>query len=287
MFFFCLNIFGQKTDVISKQQETILQLQKENNDLQKQLDKMEKEIEVYREDVRSCTSEMNDNMSLWLTMLGNKLTLFSLIITVITAFLGGVVPYFINKRNKEEQDKRFSEIKEDLDKQFETLTKQAKDDLCKQIDEATEKTKTDLNSQISEAKKQAEIAKKQAREAKVQALSAKACLILLQAYDEKNLNTAIKLLNKCIKISPKSYAAYCNRGIAKAKLPEFGPQAAIKDFDKAIKININCSKAYRNLAICYRKLAAKETDATKKNEYRQKAKENDDKAQKIENLNKS
>ena len=192
MFFFCLNIFGQKTDVVSKQQETILQLQKENNDLQKQLDKMEKEIEVYREDVRSCTSEMNDNMSLWLSMLGNKLTLFSCIITVITALLGGVVPYFINKRNKEEQEKRFSEIKEELNKQIETLTKQAK---------------TELNTQISEAKEQAEIATKKAEEAKEQALDAKASQLFAQALNEKDPNIAIKLYDEVINIDPRSFSA--------------------------------------------------------------------------------
>ena len=78
----CLNCFGQQpksvsmhgdsqntsTQIVTNQQETILLLHAENEEMKRQLEKMEKEIEIYREDVRTKTSEMNSNMALWLAV---------------------------------------------------------------------------------------------------------------------------------------------------------------------------------------------------------------------------
>ena len=65
------------TQIVTHQQETILLLHAENEEMKRQLEKMEKEIEIYREDVRTKTSEMNSNMALWLAVL-----------TIIMAILG-------------------------------------------------------------------------------------------------------------------------------------------------------------------------------------------------------
>ena len=74
MLMVCLSIFGQasnnvsiskqpqktSTQVAYNQQETILQLQVENEAMQKQIEKMEKEIELYRDDVRCQNSKLNN-----------------------------------------------------------------------------------------------------------------------------------------------------------------------------------------------------------------------------------
>ena len=236
MFFFCLNIFGQKTDVASKQQETILQLQKENKDLKNKLEEKEREIGTTRDEVKNKVSELDEAMSRWVTILSIIIGITGVIFSIICGFLGYIVPNDLNSKSEERQEKRFSEIKEELDKQIETLTKQAKDDLRTQIDEAIKQAKTELNKQISEAKEQAEIATKKAEEAKEQALDAKASQLLALALNEKDPYMAIKLLNECIKIKPTSFTAYNNRGVEKAKLPDYGPQAAIEDYNTAINL---------------------------------------------------
>ena len=74
MLMVCLSVFGQtsknvsiskqpqktSTQVAYNQQETILQLQAENDAMQKQLEKIEKEIELYRGDVRIKISELDE-----------------------------------------------------------------------------------------------------------------------------------------------------------------------------------------------------------------------------------
>ena len=75
----CLSITGQpsntvsiqgqpqtiSTQVTTNQQETILQLQAQNEAIQKQLEKMAKEIEQYRRAVRTKMSELETEQSRW------------------------------------------------------------------------------------------------------------------------------------------------------------------------------------------------------------------------------
>ena len=91
----------------TNQQESIKQLQAENEVLKTQLEKMEKEIELYRGDVRTKVAELDYAQDRWL----NKLTIIMGLIGVV---LGIAAPYFINKDNSKRLESRFSEMKEDL-----------------------------------------------------------------------------------------------------------------------------------------------------------------------------
>ena len=104
----CLSIFGQKsinlpitkqpqqtaTQVSYNQQETILQLQAENEAMQKQLDKMEKEIDLYREDIRAKEANINEALSQWLTIMG-----------IMMAVIGIAIPMILNHRNEKSMEK--------------------------------------------------------------------------------------------------------------------------------------------------------------------------------------
>ena len=59
-------------------------------------------------------------------------------------------------------------------------------------------------------------------------------------------NGAISDYTKAIKINPKFYRVYFNRGLSKGKLNDY--EGAISDFTKAIKINPNYSEAFNNRA---------------------------------------
>ena len=95
MLFVCLNFFGQRSNIVpmqgqpqttstqvtTNQQETIKQLQAENEAIQKQLEKMEKDIEVYRGDVRAKEAAIHEDQGHWLTLL-------SIVIGAIVSILG-------------------------------------------------------------------------------------------------------------------------------------------------------------------------------------------------------
>ena len=104
MMLYCLNVFGQqkKTVPMTVQpqktevqvlEETVLQLQAENQAIQKQLERMEKEIELYRGDVRNKVAELDEDQSRWLTIL-------TIIIGLIGVVFGIGVPLYINNDKK-------------------------------------------------------------------------------------------------------------------------------------------------------------------------------------------
>ena len=149
MLLVCLNIFGQQSKIVSmqgqpqttstqvttNQQETILQLQAENEAIQKQLEKMEKDIEVYRVDVRNETSRMNTLMALWLAVL-----------TIIMAILGIGAPLFLNYKNEKVLEKMLEDAK------FEARrAKEALEEIRPQVKEATDQAAA-ATSQANEAK---------------------------------------------------------------------------------------------------------------------------------------
>ena len=115
MLLFCLSFFGQQPKIVSiqgqpqktstqvstNQQESIKQLQAENEAMKAQLEKMEKEVELYRGDVRNETSKLNTNMSLWLAVL-----------TIIMTILGVIVPLILSRRNENFMERMLDDVKQ-------------------------------------------------------------------------------------------------------------------------------------------------------------------------------
>lgn len=131
MLLFCLSFFGQQPKIVSiqglpkktstqvstNQQESILQLQAENEAMKAQLEKMEKEVELYRGDVRNETSKLNTNMSLWLAVL-----------TIIMTILGVIVPLILSRRNENFMERMLDDVKQQAnsaEKQAQEATTQA------------------------------------------------------------------------------------------------------------------------------------------------------------------
>lgn len=69
----------------------------------------------------------------------------------------------------------------------------------------------------------------------------------------ENLDGAIKDYDKAIKLNPEFVEAYCNRGIAKVAVGVYA--GAIKDFDKAIEINPKYVDAYDSRGIAKERLS--------------------------------
>lgn len=69
------------------QQQTVEQLQKDNERLKQSLENQDKQIERYRDDLRHTQDQINDNLSQWLVIL-----------TIIMTLIGIVVPFMINSR---------------------------------------------------------------------------------------------------------------------------------------------------------------------------------------------
>ena len=171
LLFVCLSIFGQQpkivsiqgqpqktsTQVTTNQQESIKQLQAENEAMKAQLDRMEKEIELYRGDVRAKIAEIDEGQSRWLTLL-------AIIMGLIGAVLGVGAPYFINKDNSKRVETRFSEMKDDLREQVRLATSQA-NTATGQANKAKEAFEQ-IRPQVETTIKQAEIAAQQAKDAK-------------------------------------------------------------------------------------------------------------------------
>ena len=173
----CLSITGQpsktvsiqgqpqtiSTQVTTNQQETILQLQAQNEAIQKQLEKMEKEIELYRGDVRTKVAELDNAQERWL----NKL---AIIMGLIGVILGIGAPYFINKDNRKRLENRFSEMRDDSKDLVKAATEQA-DAATNQANNAKESLIL-IQSQINTVREQLKSATEQSREATTQAVKA-------------------------------------------------------------------------------------------------------------------
>jgi len=177
MFFVCLCVLGQRSKIVPiqgqpqttskqvtpNQQETILQLQAENEAIQKQLEKMEKDIELYRGDVRTKVPELDNAQERWL----NKL---AIIMGLIGVILGIGAPYFINKDNRKRLENRFSEMRGDLKDLVKAATEQA-DAATNQANNAKESLIL-IQSQINTVREQLKSATEQGREATTQAVKA-------------------------------------------------------------------------------------------------------------------
>ena len=284
MLLICLSIFGQRSknvpmqgqpqttskQVTTKQQETILQLQEENEAIQKQLEKMEKEIELYRGDVRTKMSELEAEQSRWTAWM-------CLIVTILTAGLGVGLPLFINNRNdkrlKDSYEKMVDELMEKVSS-VEADAKSAKESLS-EVTELKESIKA-IKKDIDKSKRNAERAARRAMASKLfaQAVSEKDPSKEMELYSRiieidpniaevynnrgilrkemNDLDGALHDYNKAIELDPNDAMSYNNRGILKKEMND--PDGALQDYNKAIELNPNYAMAYNNRADLYLKM---------------------------------
>lgn len=243
MMLFCLTVFGQqkKTVPMTVQpqktevqilEETVLQLQAENQAMQKQLERMEKEIEICREDVRHKETTINDNQGHWLTVLS---IVIGAIVAILGVGLGVVAPILLNLRNDRKQKKNIEKVRAELKNQINSAqqdAKSAKESLSEIIG---------MKEDIEIVKKDIDKSKKAAERFAKRAMASK---LFTQALSEKDLQKAIELYSKAIELDPNFAEAYSNRGYAKYLLGE--EKNALQDYDKAIELNPNLSEAYNN-----------------------------------------
>lgn len=246
MLLICLSIFGQQPQIVSiqghpqktstqvpaNQEESIRQLQAENEAMKAQLDRMEQEIELYREDVRAKEVAINDNHGHWLTLLS---IIIGAIVSILGIGLGVVSPILLNIRNNKKQEEIVENIRTELNSQIESATNDAKS--AKESLSAVSELKQDIDL----IKKDIDKSKRNAERAARRAIASK---LFTQALSEKDLQKAIELYSKAIELDPNFAEAYSNRGYAKYLLGE--EKNALQDYDKAIELNPNLSETYNN-----------------------------------------
>ena len=262
MMLFCMNVIGQQQKTVSMTvqpqktevqilEETVAQLQAENQDMQKQLESIEKEVELYRGDVRADTSKMNTNMALWFSVL-----------TIVMAILGVAIPLILNKKNERIVEKLLADAKQEAVS-------------AKEQAEKAEEALNSIQPQVEAVKEQVVSAAEQAKQAKqavadigelrthVDTIEKKinedalavekaskevqANRLFTQAYSEKDSSKAIALYTKAIELNPDFAAAYNNRGILLSELKDFA--GAMSNYNKAIELNPNDADAYVNRGI--------------------------------------
>ena len=236
----CVNVMGQqkKTVPMTTQpqktemqvlEETVLQLQAENQAMQKQWESMEKEVELYRGDVRAESSKMNTNMALWLAVL-----------TIIMAILGVAIPLILNRRNERSMEIMLENVK----KQADSADNQAKE-AAKQAEQARQSV-----ADIDVLRKHVDTIEKKINEdaaaAEKASIEAQANRLFAQAVSEKDSLKAIELYRKAIELKPDFSMAYNNLGCV---LDEIGNRFdALENYKKAIELDPNDPAAYNNIA---------------------------------------
>lgn len=188
----------QKTEV-QVLEETVSQLQLENQTMQKQLENLEKEVGIYREDVRAKEAAINEDQGHWLTLL-------SIVIGAIVLILGVGVPWLINNKSEKYIEKILSDAKQEASsakEQADTAktqagtVKESVDEVQKQVSfvkqqvtAAMEQAKNvetavvQVKSQIEETKKQVSFSTNQAMVATDQAKKAETALVQIMSQVE-------------------------------------------------------------------------------------------------------
>ena len=213
-------------------QEQFSQLQNENKALKEQLQKMESDIALYREDVRTKESEINSNLSDWLTLL-------SVVIGSITTGFGVVAPLLLNYFNNKKQESKLNEIQKKID-ETKADAKSAKNALSD-----VEKLKVDITSIKQTIEESEKAAKKSADEAQASKLFA-------EALAEKNPQKAIELYTEVLELDSSNVGAYNNR--ANFYAVTSNTSKAMLDYNKAIELDPNYTNTYYNRAILYNRL---------------------------------
>lgn len=198
------------------------------------------------------------------------------ILGILISIVAIVAPILINFSYKKQLEKQIEEqhnkFEDRVRNQFNSQNKNLQGRIVNHeniINQNNEKIQQ-LNKEMLQSQKKSEDA---AEEAQISALFS-------QAYYEDNLDKQIPIYSEIIDRLSNSNdrtealtqylaKAYNNRGIAYDNKGEFNK--AIEDYNKAIELNPNDAEAYNNRALCYIKLAEKETDKAEAKEYYQKA----------------
>lgn len=269
------SIRALKNNVATLQDSVKIILAKEPKlDHQMQINNLEKKVDTYQKLVSDTTNNMHEEMDDWLVIL-------SIVITVIVALLGVVVPLIINYRNEKHLEKMLENSNVNANKAI----RQAEDAQIAlsraQEDLETIQSKIDnAKSQATDAAVEATSAKnsligirtkvdKTANEAKDAAKKAKAVQYFVQALQESDENWSIELYNKCINEDNQFAEAYNNRGFLRHRIG--GPDAskkAMEDYTTAIvlfeKQNRGIyAEAYNNRGILH--IENQELDEAEKN----------------------
>ena len=262
MLMVCLSIFGQtsknvsiskqpqktSTQVAYNQQESILQLQAENEAMKKQLEKMEKEIELYRGDVRAKEANINEVLSHWLSIMG-----------IMMAVIGIAIPMILNYRNEKSMEKMLEDVKKEANSAKQQATsvaaqvtvateqankaKEAFDQMQPQIKSVTEQAKQAKQAvtEIEDLKKHVttieEKINKDAIAAEKAANEAKASQLFTKAYAEKDPSKAVEIYTQVIEINPDDAMAYNNRAFDLLTLGKL--DRALNDVNVAIEKDSN------------------------------------------------
>lgn len=232
-------------------QEQILHIQVTLQDINEILQKQEKEIEVYREDVRTKTSEMNTNMNHWLCIL-----------TILVAILGIGAPLYLNYRNDKQQKDKLDQLAEQVKASNNALTKieniektihALEDNIKKSEMNAQQSAKRALaNKFFTEALAESKNKPQKAIELYTKVIELDDTNI--GAYNNRgNLKRKIKDLfsamldyNKAIEIDPEETGSYNNRGSLRKELGDI--QGALEDYNRVIQIDPNFADVYNNRA---------------------------------------
>lgn len=275
LMFVCLGVFGKSSSVppkevtlntlqttIDSQQSTITTLQDSIWNQQMQINNLKEKVDTYQKLVSDTTNNIHDDMDDWLVIL-------SIVITVIVALLGVVVPLIINYRN----EKHLEKMLENTNVNANNAIRQAEDAQSKltraQSDlESIQNNIDKAKNQATDAAVEATSAKnslieigikvdKTANDAKNAAKKAKAIQYFVQALQESDETRAIKLYDKCIDEDKEFAEAYNNRGFLRHKKGDaVSLGAALKDFTTAITLFENqgrgiYAEAYNNRGILH------------------------------------
>lgn len=233
---------------VVSQQKTIQDLQVENQTLRLEIENLKKEMDLYRDDVRSEVSNINDKAAQLHGEMGRWATLLSIIIgaivTIVAGGFGVIVPYFLNKKREEELDQKIKTATEQAVKateQANIATTQANSaiEANNKLEVKIAEANNNLKDQIAAIQDKVEQAENSAKEAKISELFA-------QAVNEKDPSEAINLYNQILDLDDNEDSAYNNRGFLKALL--FDKEGALKDFDKAGELNPESGVRYNNYA---------------------------------------
>ena len=223
----CINIFGQQqksvptqkqqieelTTTVSNQQEAISQLQAENKELLKQLGKMEQDIDIYREDVRNKSMEVDNKLSHALTLLSIIVGFFGIIIgfvspsVLINSFKRNVYLLLgdakLQAKHAEEVAKKAEVFATEVENEVDNITGQMVK-VTKQVEDATTLAKEAKQAVIEVKKQRQEVKtmqsqiKEESAAAQKAARNAKAIQLFAEAINEKDISKSIKLYDQAI-----------------------------------------------------------------------------------------